>query len=207
MSRPAGIERWNTRFATDEYIFGEAPNAFLVAAKPFLPAGGKALAVADGEGRNGVWLAEQGFDVLAFDAAPTALEKARRLAAKRGVAVGTLLLDIEDVDWTADRFDVVAAIFIQFAPPPLRDAIFAGLRAALVPGGVLVLEGYRPKQLDYGTGGPSQVENLYTRELLTTAFAELDILHLEERDVVLEEGSGHRGMSAVIDLVARKPTA
>lgn len=205
MSSPAGIERWNTRFATDEYVFGEAPNAFLVAVKPFLPAGGKALAVADGEGRNGVWLAEQGFDVLTFDAAPTAVEKARRLAAKRGVALGTLLLDIEDVDWSADRFDVVAAIFIQFAPPPMRDRIFAGLRAALAPGGVLVLEGYRPKQLDYGTGGPPQVENLYTRELLTTAFAALEILHLAERDVVLDEGSGHRGMSAVIDLVARKP--
>ena len=107
--------------------------------------------------------------------------------------------------------DVVSAVFrntiIQFAGPALRDHIFRHIKDVLKPGGLVILEGYRPEQLRYKTGGPSRLENLYTADLLRAAFADLEILHLAEHDSVISEGSGHGGPSALIDLVARKPAA
>lgn len=195
---------WDERFAREGYYFGEAPNAFLKAQKPRLPASGTALAIADGEGRNGVWLAEQGLDVTSIDSSRVGLEKARALAERRGVSLTTQLIDIAEYDWPENRFDVVAAIFFQFAPPALRAKIFAGLKRTLNPGGVLLLEGYRPEQLTYGTGGPPQVEHLYTRDLLEAAFGDMEVLLLDAYDGEVDEGAGHKGLSALIDLVARK---
>ena len=197
-------EHWNARFAGETYFFGKEPNGFLVEQAALLPKKGRALAVADGEGRNGVWLAGRGLDVLSIDFSPVALAKAQKLAAERGVALETGEVDLATWHWPALAFDLVVAIFIQCAPPPLRDRIFAGLKRALRRGGVLLLQGYRPKQLDYKTGGPPLVENLYTEELLRTAFADLDILELRSHDDAIHEGRGHDGMSALIDLVARK---
>lgn len=199
------LDRWNERFSSEDYLFGTAPNAFLVRQRHLLRPGAKALAIADGEGRNGVWLAEQGLDVLSIDFSPVALDKARRLAASRSVALRTWQVNLEDWDWEAERFDVVAAVFVQFAPPDLRTAIFEGIRRTLTPGGLLLLQGYRPEQLAYGTGGPPHAENMYTAEMLRAAFARFDILHLEEHDSVISEGTGHDGISALVDLVARKP--
>lgn len=200
-----GRDRWENRYATSAYIFGKEPNAFLKAQAFRLPTSGRALAVADGEGRNGVWLAGQGLDVTSVDYASSALEKARRLADERGMQVAFQSADITAWEWPASAFDVAAAIFIQFAGPPARDVIFAGLKAAVKPGGLLLLEGYRPEQLAYGTGGPSQLENLYTREILEHAFGNWEVLELRSYDAVIEEGCGHSGMSALIDLVARRP--
>lgn len=201
----ADIGRWQERFSTADYVFGTEPNAFLVAEAHRLAAGSRVLAVADGEGRNGVWLAGQGHQVLAIDAAPAALAKAQALAAARGVAITTEQADLAQWDWGESRFDAIVAIFIQFAGPELRARMFAGMRRALKPGGWLLIEGYGLKQLEYRTGGPAQRENLYTPELLREAFAGFDILHLVEREAELDEGSGHRGRSALVDLVARKP--
>ncbi len=200
----ADTARWNTRYDTGEYVFGTAPNTFLASQARRLQAGMHVLAVADGEGRNGVWLAQQGLNVLSVDASENGLDKARELAAVRGVRIATELADLGDWGWGHERFDVVAAIFIQFAGPALRDAMFAGMRQALKPGGLLILQGYRPEQLVYATGGPKQVENLYTEALLREAFAGMELLHLSSHDDVLDEGEGHCGMSALIDLVARK---
>lgn len=199
------MNRWNERYAGEGFLFGTAPNAFLRAQRHRLPASGSALALADGEGRNGVWLAEQGLDVLAVDASEVGLAKSRRLAAERGVTLAWELADLAGWDFGRERFDVIAAIFIQFADPALRARIFDGMKAALKPGGVLLLEGYRPGQLDYRTGGPSELANLYTEPMLREAFADLHIEYLASYDAELDEGAGHRGMSALIDLVARKP--
>lgn len=196
---------WDERYDRADYIFGEAPNGFLAANAARLKGYSTALAVADGEGRNGVFLAEQGLEVLAIDASPVGLAKSAKLAAKRSVTLTTQCLDIGAYDWPEARFDVVAAIFIQFAPPAMRDAMFAGMVRTLTPGGLLLLEGYRPEQLGYGTGGPSQLENLYTEALLRQQFAGLEILSLESYDAELTEGAAHAGPSALIDLVARKP--
>lgn len=196
---------WNERYSTEDYIFGTAPNAFLASQAALLRPGMRALAIADGEGRNGVWLAEQGVAVHAVEVSPAALEKARKLAAARGVAPTFEQADILDWNWPDAAYDLVAAIFIQFAPPPGRDRIVDGIRRCLKPGGLLVLQGYTPKQIEFATGGPSNPANLYTAELLRAWFGDWDILHLAEHESVISEGRHHHGMSALVDLVARKP--
>ena len=196
---------WDSRYDRPDYVFGEAPNAFLVANAHRLSGYRTALAVADGEGRNGVFLAEQGLDVLSIDASPVGLTKADRLAHRRGVRLTTHCLDIAEYDWPEAQFDVVVGIFIQFAAPDLRAAMFAGMIRTLTPGGLLLLQGYRPEQLAHGTGGPSEPEKFYTEDLLREQFAGLEIISLESYDAELTEGTAHAGLSAVIDLVARKP--
>lgn len=196
---------WDERYDTDEYVFGEAPNAFLASQRERLAGYRNALAVADGEGRNGVWLAEQGLGVTSIDASPVGLAKARRLAGKRGVSLTTMLADLADYVWPESQFDVVAGIFFQFAPPAMRDDIFAGMIRTLAPGGLLLIEGYGPRQMQYRTGGPGILDQLYTEELLAERFSALDIIELRSYDAELTEGSRHSGLSALVDLVARKP--
>ena len=200
---------WSTRYrnAGEDYVFGTVPNRFLAAQSALLSAGSNALSVADGEGRNAVWLAEQGVHGTATGISPVALEKARKLAAGRHVEVDFVLADAVSWDYPQAAFDFVVAIFIQFADPVQRERIFAGMVRTLRPGGHLILQGYTPKQLEYRTGGPSAVENLYTADMLRTAFAGLEILHLQEYEDVLDEGLGHKGQSALVGLVARKPLA
>jgi cyclopropane fatty-acyl-phospholipid synthase-like methyltransferase len=196
-------ERWETRFRAADYIFGKEPNAFLKAQAPRLPAGGTALSVADGEGRNGVWLAEQGLDVLTIDYSPAALAKARTLAAERGVQLRTEVTDVFAWRWPTSAFDVIAAIFI-FAAPAQRPAFFANLKGALKPGGLLLMQGYRPEQLKYRTGGPPDAERMLTRAILQDGFGDMAEFDIREHDSTISEGTAHVGMSALIDLVARK---
>jgi SAM-dependent methyltransferase len=196
--------RWEQRFAVPDYVFGTEPNEFLKAQAHLLPASGAVLSVADGEGRNGVWLAGRGLDVLAIDWSPSALAKAQALAAQRGITLRTEQADIVRWQWPVAQFDVVVAIFFQFLTPDERHQVFARIREALKQGGLLLIEGYRPKQLEYKTGGPSQVENLYTRELLEAEFGSFSELQITEHDSMRSEGTGHVGMSALIDLVGRK---
>jgi cyclopropane fatty-acyl-phospholipid synthase-like methyltransferase len=197
-------DMWDERYASAEYFFGTEPNEFLVSQQHFLKPGMSCLAVADGEGRNGVWLAQQGLRVLSVEASAVALEKAKKLAQQRGVNVEFEQADLANWPWGENRFDVVAAIFIQFAPPALREQMFAGIKRCLKPGGLLLLQGYTPRQLEYKTGGPSLAENMYTEKLLRNAFEDMEILHLSEHDELISEGAGHSGMSALIDLAARK---
>jgi SAM-dependent methyltransferase len=196
---------WDERYSGEGFLFGEDPNAFLASQARRLPSGGAALAVADGEGRNGVWLAEQGLDVLSLDSSAVAQSKAHKLAEKRGVSLHLECVNLDTWAFPPAAFDLVAAIFIQFAGPDLRIRLFEGIKTALKPGGLLLLEGYRPEQLAYGTGGPSTVENLYTVTLLSEAFSDFEILELNAYDAEIIEGDGHKGMSALIDLIARKP--
>jgi cyclopropane fatty-acyl-phospholipid synthase-like methyltransferase len=196
---------WDQRYAEDDYVFGEAPNAFLASQAGRLKPGMRALAVADGEGRNGVWLAQQGLAVLSVDSSVVAQAKARRLAEMRGVPVQLAQVDLVDWTWPEAAFDVVVAIFVQFAGPALRAEFFERMQRALRPGGLLLLEGYRPEQMGYDSGGPSAVENLYTEPMLREAFGGMQLLELRAYDAAIEEGKGHSGMSALIDLVARRP--
>lgn len=197
-------DMWNQRYDQDGFLFGTEPAAFLVAQAPLLPAASRVLCVADGEGRNSVYLAQLGHDVTAFDASTKAVEKARSLAKTRDVTVAFNLSGVEDWDWTQD-FDTVVAIFIQFAPPDMRAALFANMARAVRPGGLLLLHGYAPRQVGYGTGGPPWAENMYTEPLLRDAFSGWDILRLADYDAEIDEGSGHSGRSALVDFVARRP--
>ncbi len=198
------LERWESRFAAPEYLFGTAPNAFVKSQAHRLEPGQKALALADGEGRNGVWLAELGLDVLSLDFSANALRKARALAALRRVDLRFQQVDLATWPWPTAEFDVIVAIFIQFADPPFRQRIFGGIKTALKPGGLLLMQGYRPEQLNYRTGGPSQVENLYTTALLEDLFSDFASVEINEHDSMVDEGGGHAGMSALIDFVGRK---
>ena len=204
MAEPDQAAFWDERYATDEYLFGTAPNAFLAREVHRLAPGSKVLAIADGEGRNSVFLAQHGHRVIATDVSDQALEKARRLAERRGVAVEYRHVDLAGWEWPVDAFDAVVGIFMQFAGPELRDDIFEGIHRSLKPGGLLLLEGYRQEQLSFGTGGPPNLENLYTEESLRGAFAEWEIELLNTYDAQIEEGAGHSGMSALIDLIAQK---
>jgi SAM-dependent methyltransferase len=199
---PAGT--WNQRFSSDGYLFGTEPNTWLREHAAVWQAGQRVLCVADGEGRNSVWLAQRGLQVDAFDIAEVGVAKARRMAAAQGVAVNYQVADCEAFDWRAEAYDGVAAIFIQFADPVLRARLFAHMAQSLRPGGTLLLQGYTPKQLDYGTGGPPLIDHLYTPQLLREAFAALDIVELREYEAELAEGSAHKGRSALIGLVAKR---
>jgi len=195
---------WNRRFSDDGFLFGSEPNAWLREHASVWSAGERVLCIADGEGRNSVWLAGRGLVVDAFDISDVGVSKARRLAADRGVTVNLAVADCDAYAWPEATYDGVAAIFVQFADPAMRERLFARIVRSLKPGGTLVLQGYTPKQLDYRTGGPTLASHLYTEALLRAAFADLDIVALREYEAELAEGSGHRGHSALIGLIARR---
>lgn len=198
---------WSARYrdAGNTYLFGTTANRFLASHADLFVPDATVLSVADGEGRNSVWLASEGLRVTATEISAVALEKARKLAAGQHVAIDFVLTDAVSWDYPKNTFDYVVAIFIQFATPAQRAIIFEGMKRALKPGGYLLLQGYTPKQLEYRTGGPAAAENLYTEAMLRDAFADLELIELHEYEDVLEEGTGHNGRSALIGMVARKP--
>lgn len=195
---------WNQRFAAPGFLFGAEPNGWLREHAHVWSPGAHVLCVADGEGRNSVWLAGQGLKVDAFDIAANGVAKARELAVQRSVTVHFTVADCDAYDWPDATLDGVAAIFVQFADPGLRARLFVHMVRALKPGGWLVLQGYTPRQLEYRTGGPPVASHLYTEAMLREAFADLDIVTLREYEADLAEGSGHHGRSALIGMVARR---
>jgi Methyltransferase domain len=198
------FDRWESRYSVPDYIFGKEPSEFLVSCNALLPARGKALAIADGEGRNGVWLAKQGLDVVSVEFSPAAQEKAKRLAEEMNVAVMFDIADVHVWDYPPNMFEVVIDIFTQFSSPADRIKKWEGVRNTLKKGGLLILQGYTPKQLDYGTGGPKDTDHLYTRDLLETHFSDFNDIKIIEEETVLREGSAHSGMSAIIGMTAIK---
>lgn len=199
---------WSARYrdAGEDYLFGTAPNRFLATQAGRFGADMRVLSVADGEGRNAVWLAEQGCRVTATEISPVALEKAGKLARSRHVEVAWQQADILNWEWPVEAYDAVVGIFIQFATPAEQPRQIGGMKQAVKPGGLLFLQGYTPKQLEFRTGGPSTADNLYTADLLREWFADWEIVFLHEHEDTIEEGTAHVGRSALIDLVARKPT-
>jgi len=197
---------WDQRFADagEAFLFGELPNHFLAGEAHRLPAASRVLSVADGEGRNSVWLARHGHHVHAVEFSPVALAKARRFAQRQGVEIEFEQADVLDWHWPVGRYDAVVAIFIQFATPAERPRLFEGLCGALKPGGLLLLHGYTPEQVAYGTGGPPNAENMYTAAMLREAFGDMERLSLRAYEEEIHEGRGHDGRSALIDLVAKK---
>jgi SAM-dependent methyltransferase len=196
---------WNERFDKKEFIFGKEPNEYLVEqTKQYLKPQDKVLCIADGEGRNGVWLAKQGMRVIAFDASDIALAKAKQFAADNQVEVDYSFSDTDSFTWQENSYGAVIGIFIQFADPAMRARIFQQTYKALKPGGYFILQGYTPKQLVYKTGGPSLIEHLYTEEMIRDLAHEFEILDLRCYEKELSEGARHAGMSALLGLVAQK---
>jgi SAM-dependent methyltransferase len=206
-NRMSQAPMWDARYGTDGYLFGVEPAEFLVRHAHVLRPDSTALAVADGEGRNSVYLASLGLHVTAFDVSEVGVTKARTLASERGVTVDLRVADVLEWTWEPDTYDVVVGVFIQFLNPRQRSLVFAGMQRTVRPGGRLLVHGYRPEQVEYATGGPSDPTLMYTEALLTTEFAGCDIDVLDSYDAPIAEGAGHLGMSALIDLVATKRLA
>jgi SAM-dependent methyltransferase len=203
-------EFWEERYQAvgSDFLFGRYPSEFLIERKNIFKVQQSALMIADGEARNSVWLAGQGLKVTANEISHVAINKAKKYAQDADVHVDFVECNILTEEWSTkceqDAFDWVIGIFIQFANVEEREKLFSFMKAMTKPNGRILLLGYTPKQLDYKTGGPSAIENLYTPEFLRNAFKDWDILELVEYEKDLAEGSGHRGRSALIGMVARK---
>jgi SAM-dependent methyltransferase len=202
METTAGVF-WDEKYAVDGYFYGTKPNAWLTSRVDGLRPAGHALSIADGEGRNSVWLAEQGLHVTAVDASGRAIAKARALAAARRVTVEHVHADLLVWDWPVGCFDLAVAIFAHF-PSTVRPLVHRRVIESLVPGGLVLLEAYSPYQRLHDTGGPKDLDMLYTAWRLKEDFAGCELLELVEAETELDEGSGHRGRSAVVRLVARR---
>lgn len=195
---------WDARFGAEHYVYGTAPNAFLSRQSASLQPGLSVLSVADGEGRNGVWLAEQGLDVTTVDASPEGVAKAQKLAQQRGVSLQAHCADLTNWDWPQAAFDLVVMVFLHL-PPDQRPAIHRRLIQALKPGGLLIAEVFRIQQLNHSSGGPKDPDLLYTVETLQADFGDAEILELTEAAPVLDEGPFHQGPAATLQLLARRP--
>jgi len=193
---------WDERYSDSEFVYGTEPNGFLAQVGHQLH--GPVLCLADGEGRNSVWLAERGLDVHAVDASAVGIHKGQQLAARRGVTVRGIVADLSDFELGSRRWGAIVAIFAHL-PPPLRARVHAASVAGLAPGGHLVLEAYTPRQLAHGTGGPPVLDMLFEPAVIERELAGLrfEVLREVERDVI--EGEYHTGRAAVLQAFATKP--
>ena len=195
--------KWDQRYSEPGYVYGTAANDFLVQSLPLLPPNGSVLCLAEGEGRNAVFLAERGYQVTAVDSSTVGLAKARALAGERRVAITTCVADLADYQLLPNSFDVIVAIFCHL-PPPLRRQVFARIPTSLRPGGVFLLEGYTPKQLEYGTGGPPDPALLMQLDELRRELTPLRLRHGVELVREVREGKLHTGKGAVVQVIADK---
>lgn len=199
------INFWDERFQQEDYVFGTEPNEFVKQAEPFFSMEGQTLSIAEGEGRNSVFLAKQGHRVTAWDYAPSGLEKIQRLAESQGVRVTTELVDLQEAEWQENVWDEVVCVFGHF-PAELRAKTLQGIKKAVKPGGIFVCEVYSPYQLlfEYGSGGPKDLTLLYRPEDFLGLFSDWKIHHFFMGEVVRHEGPGHNGLSHVIQFIGRK---
>jgi 2-polyprenyl-3-methyl-5-hydroxy-6-metoxy-1,4-benzoquinol methylase len=198
---------WDDRYGESGYAYGTAPNQFLIEQQHRLKSGMKTLVVGDGEGRNGVWLATQGLDVLSIDLSPVGLEKAQALASQHQVQIQTRCADLTTWDWVENTYDLVVSIYVHFAPE-VRQQIHRSMLKTLKPGGLIVLEAFNLEQLqyqrEYDSGGPPIQEMLYQPEILREDFAGGKIMELTEIITELHEGRYHDGKASVIRLTLQK---
>lgn len=194
---------WNERYSAPAYAYGTEPNDFLRSVADRIPLG-PVLCIAEGQGRNAVYLASLGHEVLAVDQSSVGLQRAQELAAARGVTIATQIADLESFQIGREKWAGIVAIFAHL-PPVLRARVFNAATDGLTAGGAFILEAYRPKQLEYGTGGPREVSMLMSLETLRTELAGLRIEHGVETEREIHEGTYHQGRSAVVQILAFKP--
>ena len=193
---------WDERYSDAVPVYGTRPNAYLEKQSARLKPGSNILVPADGYGRNGHWLAKQGFDVHTVDLSPVGVERSRKAAREAGLTLKIEQADLSTWHWPVREFDAVAAIFLHL-PPEFRSKVHPAMLCALKPGGILILESFTPEQLQFHSGGPKDASLLYTPEVLRKDFAAAEILELEEIKIHMDEGTKHSGMSAVIHGVFR----
>lgn len=198
------MNHWHKRFQTDHYVYGKEPNVFLTEFQKKVKVPGDALAIAEGEGRNAVYLAEQGMNVTTWDFAESGLEKTKKLAEEQGVVVQTELMDLKEAEWRENTWDEIVCIFGHFAAE-LRQRTLQGVKKAIKPGGYFLTEVYSPYQIPYKSGGPKDMNFLYKPEEFLETFADWRIVHFFMGEVVRNEGELHNGLAHVIQFVGQKP--
>lgn len=197
------MNKWDSRYSEKGFAYGVAPNDFLKQNVEKFPKGGKLLCLAEGEGRNAVFLARQGFEIVAVDSSTVGLEKAQKMALTEKVKITTIVADLAEFIFEENNFDGVVSIFCHL-PPPLRKRVNNEIIRCLKPGGILLLEAYTPKQLEYKTGGPKNPELMLSLDTLQDEFSELAPLHSIELEREINEGHLHTGLGAVVQFIAEK---
>lgn len=194
---------WDERYSAEGFFYGNDPNDFLRSQAGRIRPRGDVLCLAEGEGRNAVFLAGQGLNVTAVDGSQVGLTKLKGLAAQKHTSVETICADLADFDMGREKWDAIVSVWCHL-PQTLRADVHARVVKALKPGGVFILEAYTPRQLQYKTGGPPVVELLMTLEALKSELVGMDFLHGVEIDRMIHEGRGHEGQSAVVQVSARR---
>ncbi|WP_394184683.1 class I SAM-dependent methyltransferase [Metabacillus halosaccharovorans] len=197
------MNHWDERFMEDSYVYGTEPNIFLKETHKKLNITGNALTIAEGEGRNAVYLAQSGMDVTAWDYSKEGLIKTEKLAKDNGVSVHTELVDLNEANWEKNKWDELVCIFGHF-PEELRDKTLNGVKDAVKPGGYFVSEVYSTFQIPYKSGGPQDLELLYRPEEFLRTFSDWRIVHFFMGEVERQEGELHNGLSHVIQFVGKK---
>lgn len=195
-------EFWNERFASEEYFYGVHPNKFLASVSGIFPQGAKILCIGEGEGRNAVFLATLGLDVTAVDFSEEGKKKSLALAEKNKVKLDYHISALENFDFGQGQWDVVVSIFCHL-PSTIRCHVHRKMQASLKKGGLVILQSYNPKQLEYNTGGPKDLSMLYTPELIREDLNIISWIKLENSLCEISEGKGHQGMSSVLSGVGR----
>lgn len=194
---------WDERFSQPEYYYGKLPNDFLKEQAKVFPDNGRLISLGEGEGRNAVFLAQLGYEVTALDSAPAGLEKMQQLATEKRVTVHSLLAHLKYYEFEPEAWDGVVNIFCHL-PAPVRHKVHRSLIHTLKPGGIFLMEAYTPEQLNYGTGGPQNIDLLYEPEIIRQELEGLELLHFEQVERNIVEGIGHDGLSSVLQVIARK---
>jgi len=194
-------EFWNKRYASDDYLYGTEPNSFL--AEQYRLLRGPVLSLSEGEGRNAVFLASQGLEVVCVDISAVALEKAKKLAKSRGVKIITMVCDLETFEPEENHYGSVVSISAHL-PGRVRTRLYPLVERSLRPGGTIILEAYSEKQLSRDTGGPRDLDMLMTVDKLSREFPNCSPLVLREIEREVSEGEGHTGIASVVQFIARK---
>lgn len=198
--------KYDERYRGEDFYYGTEPNDFLRESIGFIPRGGRVLCLAEGEGRNAVFLAENGFKVTAVDSSPYGVQKQQALAARKSVSIVSICADLAEYDFGTEAWDGIVSIFCHL-PPALRKLVNARSVAALKPGGVLILEAYRPEQAGRSTGGPPDPALCISPEILQSDFGALQWTACESTERQVIEGRGHTGIGAVIRFIGTRPAA
>lgn len=194
---------WNEKFSQKEYSYGTEPNDFLRSVADKIQPNGNVLSLCEGEGRNGVFLAQKGFQILGVDGSSVGLEKAEKLAKERGVEIKTQVCNLTDYEIEPEKWDAIVMIFGHL-PIDLRKKVNAKIVKGLKKDGVFILEGYSPKQLQYNTGGPKDVSMLYDLEKVKRELEGLDFEIAKEIEREIIEGKLHTGNGFVVQILGRK---
>jgi ubiquinone/menaquinone biosynthesis C-methylase UbiE len=190
---------WNERYSQDEFVYGKEPNQFLAGQLQNLPLG-KIIFPCDGEGRNSVYAGLQGWETEAFDLSEEGMKKALRLAKLNDVDISYKIADAANIDYPANTFDAAALIYAHF-PMKIRSTVHQKIMKWLKPGGLMILEAFNPLQIYNTSGGPKDLNMLYTVEMLQADFKGMHVKLLETKTIILNEGAYHQGLANVIRFV------